>query len=236
MTQILRRTGAVWIKQWKDILKNKTILIQFLMFPLLALAMNQLIKLPDMPHHLFVNLFASMYVGMAPLTCMAAILSEEKEKNTLRMLRMAGLKAGEYLSGTGGCILFFCFLGGIAFGLLGQFQGVRFFLFLLFFLFGCLISILIGSTIGLYAKNQTSATGLIVPVMIVLSFLPMVASFNPKMESWAKYIYSQQINSYLNQAETLQVGAETLLIFFGNLALAILLFLFAYKKSGFSRK
>ena len=79
-------TAILW-KQCKDTLKNKTILIQFLMFPVMTVIMENAVEIPGMPEHFFVNLFAVMYVGMAPLTCMAAVISEEKEKNTLRVLR-----------------------------------------------------------------------------------------------------------------------------------------------------
>ena len=53
---------AVLWKQLKDTLKNKAILIQFVMFPGLALVMEKAIEIPGMPEHFFANLFAIMYV------------------------------------------------------------------------------------------------------------------------------------------------------------------------------
>ncbi len=71
---------AVFRKQIKDTLKNKTVFIQFIMFPILTLVMNHVVKIDGMPENFFVNLFATMYIGMAPLTSIAAIISEEKNK------------------------------------------------------------------------------------------------------------------------------------------------------------
>ena len=86
-------------------------MIQFIMFPLLALVMSQTITIEGMPENFFVNLFATMYIGMAPLTSIAAVIAEEKERNTLRVLMMSNVKPYEYLLGVGSYIWFACMLG-----------------------------------------------------------------------------------------------------------------------------
>ena len=106
-----RKICAVWKKQVKDTLKNKVILIQFIMFPMLTAVMQNAMDIQGMPKNYFVTLFATMYIGMAPLTAMAAIISEEKECNTLRVLLMSNVKAGEYLLGTGGYVFMICTSG-----------------------------------------------------------------------------------------------------------------------------
>ena len=64
--------GAILWKQWKDIFRNKTILIQFVMFPVLTVIMENAVKLEGMPEHFFACLFGVMYLGMAPFTSVAA--------------------------------------------------------------------------------------------------------------------------------------------------------------------
>lgn len=93
----MKEITAVFLKQINETLKNKTVLIQFLMFPILTLIMENTIRIDGMPEHFFAKLFAVMFVGMAPLTCMASIISEEKEKNTLRVLVMSNVKPFQYL-------------------------------------------------------------------------------------------------------------------------------------------
>ena len=71
---------AVFGKQIKETLKNKEVLVQFLMFPLLTVIMENMIHIEGMPEHYFTGMFSSMYVGMAPLVAMVSILAEEKER------------------------------------------------------------------------------------------------------------------------------------------------------------
>ena len=107
----MRNVGVIFKKQLKDTLKNKTVLIQFLMFPVMTLIMENCINVPDMPELFFTKLFAIMYMGMAPLTSVASIISEEKEKNTLRVLMMANVKPWEYLAGVGLYVWVLCMTG-----------------------------------------------------------------------------------------------------------------------------
>lgn len=55
-----RKIYAVWKKQVKDTLKNKVILIQFVMFPLLTAVMQNTIDMQGMQDNFFVILFATM--------------------------------------------------------------------------------------------------------------------------------------------------------------------------------
>ena len=66
---------AIFKKQLKDTIKNKTVLIQFVMFPVLTVIMNNAVKIEGMPDNFFVNLFAAMFIGMAPLTSIASVIS-----------------------------------------------------------------------------------------------------------------------------------------------------------------
>ena len=91
----MHNVGVIFKKQLKDTLKNKTVLIQFIMFPAMTLLMENAVKIPDMPELFFTKLFSVMFLGMAPITSAAAIISEEKEKNTLRVVTMANVKAWE---------------------------------------------------------------------------------------------------------------------------------------------
>lgn len=76
----MRHIITIFRKQVQDTLRNKAVLIQFVMFPILAVIMTNSMQIEGMPPNFFVKLFSTMYVGMAPLTSIAAIISEEKEK------------------------------------------------------------------------------------------------------------------------------------------------------------
>ncbi len=221
--------AAIFQKQIKDTFKNKEIFIQFIMFPILTIIMEHAVKIDGMPPHFFVNLFAVMYIGMAPLTCMAAVISEEKEKNTLRVLLMSNVKPVEYLLGIGGNIWAICMLGAGVIGVCGEYRGGIFGRFMFIMAVGTLVSILIGAAIGIWSKNQMTATSITVPVMLVFSFLPMISIFNTKMEKLAAITYSGQISRLLDKME---ISTESMAVMVFNMAAAMVLFGYAYRKRG----
>ncbi len=226
----MRNVLVIIKKQLKDTLKNKTVLIQFIMFPLMTLVMENAISLPDMPELFFTKLFSVMYMGMAPMTSAAAIISEEKEKNTLRALMMANVKPWEYLLGVGTYVWILCMAGAgiMATGLSAS--DIPFYLGVM--AAGFVISIALGACIGIFSSNQMTATSLFVPVMLVFSFSPMLAMFNDKIEKVARIFYTQQLRVLMNQMSFEGIKPESILILTVNAVLAIALFFVAFKRKG----
>lgn len=228
----MKEITAVFLKQINETLKNKTVLIQFLMFPILTLIMENTIRIDGMPEHFFAKLFAVMFVGMAPLTCMASIISEEKEKNTLRVLVMSNVKPFQYLLGISLYVWLMCMIGAIIFALCSGLYAVDFLIFVVFLALGIIVSEIIGAIIGVICHNQMSATSVTVPVMIVLSFLPMLSVFNSTIKSIAKYTYSQQISLLVNEISNRQNYLEGIIVVLVNLTIFIAVFVFAFRKKG----
>ena len=175
------------------------------------------------------NMFAVMYIGMAPLVSISSVIAEEKEKNTLRVLHMANVKAGAYLIGNAVYIWIICMLGSLAMGLAGGYRGDLLVKFLLIMAIGHLISSLLGAAIGVFSKNQMSATSLTVPVMLVFSFLPMLSMFNETIGKLAKFFYSQQLSLLMNGLPDLKVDGECILVVLGNMAVIGVIFVMAYR-------
>lgn len=228
----MRNVAAIFQKQIKDTFKNKEILIQFVMFPLMALIMEKLIHVEELPPNYFVNMFASMFVGMAPLVSIAAVISEEKEKNTLRVLMMSGVKPAEYLLGVGSYIWIACMAGALVMGMTGNYKGRELVVFLMVMGVGILASMLIGAAIGTLSRNQMMATSLMVPVMMVFAFLPMIASFNDNIKKIARIAYSEQIGILIGRVGEFQVGFENVFVILGNMMIAVLVFRYAYRRCG----
>lgn len=221
---------AIIKKQLKDTFKNKTVLIQFIMFPILTLIMNQAIELDGMPDNFFVNLFATMYIGMAPLTSIAAIISEEKEKNTLRVLLMSNVRPQEYLLGVGSYIWVVCMLGAAIICAAGNYEPQTAFAFMAIMAVGILTSLLIGAAIGIWSKTQMMATSVTVPVMMVFSFAPMLSMFNSTIAKATKFAYSVQISTMIGQIGSAPFESNQLFIIAGNMFLFAALFVIAYRK------
>ena len=228
----MKNIDAVFLKQLKETFKNKTILIQFLMMPILAVVMENTITLDDMPKHFFVKMFSVMFVGMAPLTCMSAIISEEKENNTLRALMMSNVKPFEYLIGVGLYVWLMCMAGAAVFAVCGGYSGMDFCVFMLIMATGILLSGLTGAVIGIFSRNQMSATSVSVPVTMVFSFLPMLSMFNESIEKIAGVTYSQQMSNLINGLGTTGIEPESIIVISANFLIAIGLFVISFKKKG----
>lgn len=228
----MKNINAVFLKQLGDTLKNKTVLIQFLMFPVLVIIMENAIKFDDMPEHFFAKLFAVMFVGMAPLTCMSAIIAEEKEKNTLRVLMMSNVKPAEYLVGVGAYVFVMCAFGTAVFAAVGGYTGADLAVFIAVMSVGIILSELTGAIVGVFSRNQMTATSIAVPVMMIFAFLPMLSMFNDTIRTAARVTYSQQLSELINGIGASEISAESLIVIAINLVLAVVLFTAAYRRKG----
>lgn len=228
----MKNIKAVFMKQLLDTVKNKTVFIQFLMFPIIAIIMENTVKIEDMPEHFFAKLFAVMFVGMAPLSCMSAIISEEKEKNTLRALMMCSVKPWQYLVSVGAYIFIMCMVGTAVFAVLGEYKGTELAVFIFSVAFGIILSELIGAVIGIFSRNQMAATSLTLPIMMIFSFSPMLSMFNETIKKIAGITYLQQISNILNGMGTSEISVKSIIVISVNFIIGLVLFAFAYKKKG----
>jgi len=228
----MRSAKAVFLKQWRDTLKNRMILLQFMMMPILAFIMTELVAKPsgDIPDGMFVMMFAAMFVGMAPLTTTAGAIAEDRERKSLRFLVMAGVKQHEYLLGVGGFVLLVCSVVSVLMGLISGYHSMELVKFILLMILGSATSILLGAAIGIFSKNQQTATAISVPVFMVFAFFPMIAQFNETVEKAASILYTQQINAMIYDLSG--PGVKPMLIIIANLAAFVVLFALAYKKKG----
>jgi ABC-2 type transport system permease protein len=228
----MRSAKAIFIKQMQDTLKNRMVLIQFIIFPVMAFIMTELVAKADasIPNSMFVTMFAAMFVGMAPLVMTNTAIAEDKEHKSLRFLVMAGVKPYEYLLGIGGFVLLICSIVSVVFGLIGGFVGMEFVKFVSVLIVGSVASALLGSTIGILSKNQQAATAIGTPVFMILAFSPMIANFNETIAKVARVFYTQQVNVIVNDFST---GMLTpFLIILANIIVLTILFVLVYKKKG----
>lgn len=226
----MRNVMIIIKKQLKDTIKNKTILIQFILFPMMTLIMENAMNLDGMPELFFTKLFSVMYIGMAPITSVAAIISEEKEKNTLRVLMMANVKPWQYLMGVGTYVWGICMVGaGVMASGLSENNMVS---YLCVMGIGFVISIIAGACIGMFARNQMAATSIVMPVMMILAFAPMLAMFNERIDKVAQIFYTEQLKEILDSMSLDYVTGRTAGIIMMNAVMLIVLFFIVYKRKG----
>ena len=62
--------------------------------------------------------------------------------------------------------------------------------------------------------------------------MPMLAIFNEDIGKVSKYLYSQQINNWVNNLSDLKITKESVIILAVNFAIALILFVVFYRKKG----
>lgn len=228
----MRSIRAMFKKQLLDTMKNRFILIQFIIMPVMAFLLNSLVDMGDdgVPANMFVTMFAAIFIGMGPVLTTSGAISEDKERKSLRFLVMAGVRQHDYLLGVGGFIMLVCAIISVFFGLISGYQGTALIKFILFLIFGAATSTVLGAAIGIFSKNQQQATAISVPIFIITSFCPLIAQFNEKVAKIAMVLYTQQINEIT--ADISLSALKPFLITLANLVVFSVLFAIAYKKKG----
>ena len=229
----MRITRAIFTKQAKDMFKNPSVLIMFILFPAVAFIMNTFVQLPEnefVKDNMFVTMMASIFAGMGLITAVAGAIAEDIDHKSLRFLIIAGVKPHQYLLGVGGFFLLAGTVASVIFNLIGGFTGMDCIKFLSVMVTGIAASILLGATIGMWSKNAQAAGGIAMPVAVIIGFTPMIAGFNETVEKFAGGLYTQQINTIVNDFSA--DIARPLLVIAANIAVCAVLFVVAYKKKG----
>lgn len=223
---------VIFKKQLKDTFTNKAVLIQFVLFPIMTIIMENAIDVKGMPDHYFTLMFSVMYIGMAPITATAAIVSEEKEADTLRVLMMAKVTPVQYLLGVGIYVFLLCMAGGTIMGVASSITGAELGVFLVIMAIGFVISTMLGAALGILANNQMAATSITVPVIMVISFLPMLGMFNETFKKIAEITYTQQIQNIMNELSFNAFDVRGTVTIVTNAVIFTLFFIIMYKKKG----
>jgi len=192
-----------------------------------------------MPQTIFITMMAATFVGMALIPFVAGIVSEDREKKSLRFLVMAGVKPHDYLLGVGGVVLFASLFPSLAFGLMGRFSLGELAVFIAVMVSAASASILLGLTIGIFAQNQSASTGLAMPAAMLLGFGPTIAPFNEQVARVLGIFYTQQLNAVMAGFQTVSgsppdpgLVLQSFVVIWANIAVLAVLFAFAFIKKG----
>ena len=228
----VRIISAIFLKQFKDILKNLQVLILFFVYPIVALVMTSTIS-SDFTfgsEMFFISIFSAMHCIFTPIVATASIISEEKEKNTLRVLIMSNVKPFDYLISIGGFVFICTMLTGLIFLFAADFTELAILKFLLAMSFGSICSIVLGLSIGGFSKNMTSANAIAVPFGMIFAFLPMLATFNEKIAQVSKFTYGYQISNLIS-SDSFSISFIDSAIILVNLFIFLIAFILVFRKN-----
>ena len=251
----MRTMFAIFQKQLADVLKNPTVTMNFVLFPLLAFVMSTFMSPEDLESRfIMIAPIAAMAVAQLPMLAMAMYISEDIETKSLRFLIMAGVKPIQYLLGISlfTFILSIIAMGSFALMLMGELTGEHLLLFTGISALGLLASLAIGAMLGIISKNVQQGMTLGTVVSMALAFTPVIAMANPDIMRVTYFMFSQQVANIFNyialnselgsSAEAVEsfyeaFGIEfsftnSLLIIVANFVVFAILFLVVYKKRG----
>lgn len=178
---------AIVFKEMVDLMKNKKMLLIIFVFPVFFIILRVVAN-----SEIGTNgaSFVLMYSILVPILTIATIVAEEKEKGTLKLLMMSGVRAGEYFIGIAIAIMGFLIMGMIVFEMAGATKNFDSECIVIMTLVVNIISMLIGCIIGRIADNQMSVGPIAVHLTLVIFFLPMIRMIRPEFTFASKYIYS----------------------------------------------
>ena len=182
----------------------------------------------------------SLNMCMNGVAMVSTLISEEKEKHTLRVLMTASVTGGEYFAGT----ILFPFLLTVGINLLFlpitgcSVNGAGFAVYLATTVIGAATSCVIGTIIGIYAKNQMSASMLCMPVLFVFMLIPLFAGLIEGLEKITGFLFTGVLSEAageIAQGRVYHLGAFQTAVLLSELVIAVLLFLLAYRKNGYEK-
>ncbi len=236
MTFSLKRVQAIFIKDWKDLAKNSYIIFT-LAIPLFFAAWLGRQGVDDASFHL---LPITLSLVISGCFVQAAMVAEEKEKNTLRGLLLSPASTTEILVGKSALTAVLTILIIIFSVFLAEINIVNLPLYSLLILLNLLIFIAIGTILGLVSRTvmETSIVGM--PVMLIFGMGPMFQAMisHETILKIMSYLPSEQLSAVwlqMNDGSNQTGIVENLLILFAWCIVTFGITYIVYRRNRFDR-
>lgn len=181
---------------------------------------------------------AIMNVTMSGIYSVSALMAEEKEKHTLRVLMTSSVNGLEFCLGSMIPVILVMIsvnimlvpLIGVSMSAAGwgAYIGVT--------VLSCVTSAMIGMIFGIFAKNQMSAGTITMPALLILMMIPMFSAFNQTLEKVSEVLFTgvlmQTISNVAGGTGQL-VSIKSILVMIVEIVLAVGCFLMFYRKNGY---
>lgn len=220
---------------------NKNMLIMILLpigFAVLYQTIFGDVKEAGMPSNFVLTLCELLNLSAIPLTGLAMMVAEEKEKNTLRVLMLSDVSALEYIFSKIISVLVLMELITIVIFFITATQLSYLPMFLLVTTVTSISMLLFGSVVGLLSKDQMSTSTLSTPLMILFLIPPMFQNMNEVIDKIASIVPTTRMMAIINDAMNgMSILSQEHLLDFGIILAWILLgvvtFAMMYRKKGF---
>ncbi|WP_025025297.1 ABC transporter permease [Companilactobacillus nodensis] len=236
MNLSIRKISAIFELKIQSMFTNMSIMVA----PILSIGFVLLMKIA-MPSAVatgayllgmglsFNNIMGGIMMGSYPL-------SEEKEKNTLRVLMTSSVSSVEFIIGSIlPSLLITVIINIVLIPIAGVPVGkIDWPIYLLYTTVTALISIIIGYVIGIYSNSQMQAGNLSMPIMLLFTLTPMFQSFNKTIENIMSFTYPGMLNDFVLHSMTnnYNINFKDVSVLVIWLIVCLGIFIYAYSKNG----
>ena len=211
MTFSFKRVNAIFIKDWKDLLRNSYVLFT-LAIPLVFAAW--LGRMSGEESAVFSTYPINLALIIAGAFIQAAMVAEEKEKHTLRGLLLSPASTAEVFVGKSALSAAMGVAVVIGSIFLSEYKVPSPLLFTVSVLLGLVFYIAIGTILGLLSRTvmETSIIGM--PVLIIFGMSSMVKTMveNTTIVTLIDYLPNEQLNAIMENLLVLCVWAASSIV------------------------
>lgn len=239
------KLGAVLEMKWRTLFSKN-----FIVMPLFSVGITFIMKLlyqtlaakggETMSNTLLamaLSLGATMNISMTGILCTGMSLAEEKEKHTLRALMTSSVNGLEFFLGS---ILPVVAMMVVVNILVTLVAGVRLTvsgwgLWLGVSLLCAIASGVLGMILGICAKDQMTASTVSTVPMLILVMIPNFRGFNPVLDKIGDFLFTGVLQNIIRDLVQRDSGVDLmgLVVILGEILLAVLVFLYVYRKNGY---
>lgn len=188
-------SALIWLRS-QVLLSNKNIIIQILFPFILALVFNNIMKSDTTTGESIIYMCLNLTFTLSSGNMISSSISEDKEKNNYKSLKLSGVRDFEYLLS----LLFYpiaiVLISIIIFPIMLDVSfGERYLAYFIISLLVALCILLVNLFVGAISDTQTKAqiNGL-VPTM-AFTFLPLLSQFNTQIKEFVDYTF---LGAYVN--------------------------------------
>lgn len=209
----LKRVNAIFVKDWKDLQRNSYVLFTLALPLVFAAWLGRIGE----DNALLATYPINLSLVIAGAFIQAAMVAEEKEKNTLRGLLLSPASTVEILIGKSALSAVMTIIVIIGSIFLSDYKTPSLPLFSFSILLGLMIYLAIGTILGLLSRTvmETSIIGM--PVLLIFGMSSMLKSMieNDMLLRMISYLPNEQLNtiwSHLSNGAGLRVVLENMMI------------------------
>lgn len=168
----------------------------------------------------------------------SAALAEEKEKHTLRTLMTSSVNGYEFFLGSIlPVFLMMMFINVLMIPVSGcAYTDINLFVYILVCTIASLTSCILGMILGIFAKNQVSASTIATPALLLFTFIPTFSTIIESLKGISQFLFTGVIADMVNAISTktsYELGWLQITVLVSEIVLAIVVFLYFYKKNGY---